>query len=226
MNRDWLHKRGQRKIVVFCNGWGMDSNPFRQLSSSDYDVLNLYNFNNIDPSGQDWSFLAGYSERILVGWSMGVWGGQRLFCSAKELFSRTIAINGTLCPIDSRYGISPELFAGTMEAWSEISREKFYRRACGIKSVSEIFLDCQPERSLKDQQNELGYYLDLADCIDPGESIYKEIVVSDKDRIVPTVNQIEYWGSSNVAVIKGSHFLFYRWKSWDSMLSEFNEFSL
>lgn len=225
MNLEWLHNKQRKKILIFCNGWGMDSAPFRAIESSDYDVLNLYDFDNILVEDHNWDFLDNYSERILLSWSMGVWAGQRLFCADPTIFSRKIAVNGTLCPVDRRYGIPRDLFTGTMEAWSELSREKFYRRACGSKSVSSIFLDCQPGRTLKEQQDELGYYLNHADCIDQRESIYTEIVIADKDRIVPTANQVEYWGCSNVAMINGSHFLFYTWKSWDDMLSELNSHS-
>ncbi len=225
MNIDWLHNHHRKKLIIFCNGWGMDSEPFRSIDSSDYDVLNLYNFKDFHVTDQCWDFFSRYAERILVGWSMGVWVGQRLFDSHKDLFSRTIAINGTLCPIDNRYGIPRDMFNGTMEAWSELSRQKFYSRLCGRRDVRSRFLESSPARTLTDQQDELKYYLDNVDCLEPAESIYNEIVVGDKDRIVPTDHQIEYWGSRNITIVRGSHFLFYTWKSWDHMMTEFNAYS-
>jgi len=219
MKLHWQYKMDRKKLLIFCSGWGMDEHPFMPLTSDDYDVALLYDYReSIECSGL-LDEVTSYSERVLMGWSMGVWGGQQLFSEHAALFDRAIAINGTLCPVNDRYGIPRELFAGTMAGWSELSRRKFYHRLAGNKDVERTFLCFQPKRTVVDQQQELAYYLNNADCIDPKKSMYREVIVSERDRIVPTANQLEYWGE-RVLQLAGGHFPFYRWSSWDEALRD------
>lgn len=197
----------------------MDFHPFVPLGSRDYDILHICDFSELSARNEVLTDIDPYSERILLSWSMGVWGGQRLFAGYAHLFARTIAVNGTLCPVDNHYGIPRELFAGTLSGWSELSRRKFYRRLTGGGAIEQKFLQYQPKRSLTDQQRELAYYLSDADCISRTQSIYREVLISDTDRIVPTVNQLSYWGKKNVQHV-GGHFPFYSWNDWDHLLSD------
>lgn len=223
MKYSWLHKEGRDRLLVFCNGWGMDPRPFLVLAASAYDVLNLYDFRNVRECGAPLDLLAEYDERLLLGWSMGVWAGQQLFAGHEQLFTRTIAVNGTLCPVDDRYGIPRKLFAGTMEGWSESARHRFYRRLCGEREVEERFLQNQPLRSLADQQDELAYYLETAGHLERERSIYREVVISAKDRIVPTAHQLAYWGEAGVVRLAGGHFPFYCWDCWDDLLKHVHD---
>lgn len=213
----WQYQKNRKKAVIFCNGWGMDCTPLRPLASQEYDILHLYDFRDMQDVDQILTEIAGYEQRILIGWSMGVWCGQNLFADHARLFSRTIAINGTLCPVHDRYGIPKDLFTGTMASWSEISRSKFYHRLAGGGEVERIFLRNQPQRALDSQQQELAYYLENTNCIAREKSIYREILVSDRDRIVPTANQREYWGNG-IVELTGGHFPFYQWPGWDELL--------
>lgn len=220
MRNTWLHgktARRRRHLLVFCNGWGMDGRPFRLLGTRDYDVLHLYDFRDFEGAKRVLDLAAGYDRRVLLGWSMGVWAGQRLFAHRPQSFTATIAVNGTLCPIDETRGIPRKLFAGTLENWSELTRRKFYHRLCGGGAVEDCFLKSSPARSLADQRQELAVYLETADCLGREQSIYRLAIVSDRDRIVPTANQLAFWGPE-VRMLAGSHFPFYRWSCWDDLL--------
>ncbi len=216
MKSCWQHRANREKLLVFCNGWGMDERPFLPLASRDLDVLHCYDFRQIDIDAV-LPEIGAYRERVLLSWSMGVWGGQQIFGESSEQFDRTIAVNGTLCPVDDRFGIPRNLFAGTLEGWSQITRQKFYRRLCGNGEIERRFLQHQPARSLADQRQELAYYLDAADCGKREQSIYREVVVAEKDRIVPTANQLAFWGE-RATMLADSHFPFYRWHCWDDLL--------
>lgn len=197
----------------------MDAHPFLPLASREYDVLHLFDFCELSAIAPVLAEIEPYSERILLSWSMGVWGGQQLFADHPHLFARTIAINGTLCPVDDQHGIPRELFAGTMRGWSEASRRKFFRRLTGGGAIEQQFLQHQPNRLLADQQRELACYLSAVDCIARERSIYQEVFISEHDKIMPTANQLSYWGESG-AMLGGGHFPFYRWQSWDQLLAD------
>ncbi len=218
MEVSWLHKGKNKKLIVFCNGWGMDGCPFVELASSDYDVCMFYDYRQIGGQLPIESDFWQYRQIHLISWSMGVWAGQKLFADKRHLLDRTIAVNGTLCPIDDNYGIPVQVYDATLARFSEATRLKFYQRMCREKSVIKRFLARQPERSVQDQAEELLTVKKMADCQESKRSIYREVLVSEQDFIVPTANQLNFWRHGSVTRLKGYHFPFYLWRSWDQLL--------
>jgi len=218
MKSSWLHKGKHKKLIVFCNGWGMDGCPFLGLKCAAYDVCMFYDYRRIiEQLPIDIAFHR-YEQVHLVSWSMGVWVGQKLFAEKQHLFNRTIAINGTLCPIDDRFGIPVQVYDGTLAGFSEAARLKFYRRMCREKRGIKRFLAQQPQRSVQDQAEELVVLREIVDCLDSEESIYREVLVSEQDFIVPTANQLNFWRQGLITRLTGYHFPFYLWQSWDQLL--------
>ena len=214
----WLHKHNRDRLLVFCNGWGMDGAPFAPLQARDIDVLMCYNYTSLTADCDLSALIGGYAEATLLAWSMGVWAGQRLFSSRPEVFQRRIAINGTLCPIHESLGIPLEIFSSTLEQFDEPARLKFYHRVCRDRRILERFLAHQPERQIDDQRRELASLLHNTDCLSADRAIYTDIIVADRDLIVPTVNQKRFWQHKNFHLINGYHFPFYRWPAWDDLL--------
>lgn len=220
MKRFWLHKKNNRDLIVFCNGWGMDEKPFLPLSAKKYDVCMLYDYSDLDGEFDLYRELnfENYGHLILIGWSMGVWAGQKLFASISGKFSRKIAINGTLCPVNDIFGIPVTIYDDTLVNFGEAARLKFYRRMCREKSNFDLFLASQPGRTLDSQRLELAALRVDTDCLSSQESIYDEIIVAENDWIIPTVNQNRFWQNQQIVHVPGFHFLFYRWQSWDQLL--------
>lgn len=221
MQRYWLHKSGCKDLIIFCNGWGMDERPFQLLKSDHYDVLCLYDYRQVDDFEEIDSLAEKYQQLYLIAWSMGVWVGQKIFSKKKlkkNLFERTIAINGTLCPRDDNYGIPLETFDGTLNSFTAKSRTKFYLRMCRQKKIFQSFLDMQPDRTVADQLEELRALRDAADCQPVCGSIYREIIISDHDLIMPTANQQKFWYNCSVVTVPGFHYIFNSWQSWDELL--------
>jgi pimeloyl-[acyl-carrier protein] methyl ester esterase len=218
MESSWLHKSGHKYLIVFCNGWGMDAWPFRSLTSTKYDVFMLYDYRQLASRHDIEAIAAEYEQVHLVSWSMGVWAGQKLFSDKKELFDRTIAINGTLCPINDSFGIPEKVFDATLAGFNEDAKLKFYKRMCRDKKNLSLFLASQPQRSLDDQSEELASLKKMVDCTPAKNSMYNEIIVSESDFIVPTANQSHYWQGRPLTTIAGFHFLFNLWQSWDQLL--------
>jgi pimeloyl-[acyl-carrier protein] methyl ester esterase len=130
---DWLGRGTGRDLIVFCNGWGMDRWPLSDLATDAFAVVVLSDYHRLD--GLDGletvrAELPCYQRRYLICWSMGVWAGQRLFAQDRGLFARWIAINGTLRPVDDRFGIPVDIFSATLEEFSSSILERFYRRMC------------------------------------------------------------------------------------------------
>lgn len=219
MQSSWLHKSDRNHLIVFCGGWGMDPYPFETVGAEDVDVLMLYDYGEpslpVDLDG----LVDRYARVTLVGWSMGVWVGQGLFAARASRLERAIAMNGTLCPVDDSFGIPVEIFRGTLENFNESSRAKFYQRMCKDRQIYKRFKEHQPQRTLESQRRELAVLLQGALCQhEPPRAIYDHIVVAERDFIMPTENQLRFWGAGNVFRCAGPHFLFYQWRSWDELL--------
>ena len=214
----WLHRHNRKALLIFCNGWGMDGCPFLPLRAQAIDVLMCYDYADLEVEMDLSSLIGGYDEAHLVGWSMGVWAGQHLFAAEAGCFQRKIAINGTLCPIHDRLGIPVGIFSSTLDNFNEATRLKFYRRMCRERGTLETFLAHQPERGIDNQRLELQRLLQATDCLSAEDSIYTDIVIAERDFILPTVNQQDFWRGQNVHILDGSHFLFYGWENWDDVL--------
>ncbi len=205
-------------LVVFFNGWGMDDRPFRPLDAEEYDVCMFFDYRTMEIDLNLEAVFTAYKEVILVSWSMGVWVGQKIFGRKKKLFTRTIAINGTLCPVDDNRGIPAKIYDDTLAEFGEKARKKFYRRMCREKTNLRKFLNNQPERSLAGQREELEILRKRSDCVPVGLSVYDEIIIAENDWIVPTRNQLYFWKNMAVVTLPGFHFLFYEWQSWDQLV--------
>lgn len=220
MKSKWLHKKKASGLIIFCNGWGMDEYPVRFLESDQYDVLMLYDYSSIVPDTDFQQLFVGYSSVVLVSWSMGVWAGQQLFAGCRDGFSTTIAINGTLCPIDDQYGIPEKTVRSTLENLDEKGRLKFYSRMFRDRELYGDFLNQQPRRSVADQKNELAALLETVVCKVEEDPIYTTAIVSSRDLIMPTKNQLRFWPEKRVTRVDGSHFLFYSYDSWDDLITK------
>jgi pimeloyl-[acyl-carrier protein] methyl ester esterase len=226
MKHIWLYKNQGNRLLVFCNGAGMDARPFVFLKASDLDVLCLYNYSDLTLSQDLIDALNGYDEISLIAWSMGVWAAQHLFPSIVQRFKHKIAVNGTHCPIHDRYGIPVEIFKATHAGYDGATRLKFYRRMCREREILDRFLAHQPQRSVDDQKQELGSLLAQTDCCPAQDSIFTDIIVSKNDSIVLTENQLQFWREKNVRLIDGTHFLFYDWNSWNTLLNDLGQNSI
>jgi len=215
---DWLARGDGRDLIVFCNGWGMDRWPLNGLATEPFDVVVLSDYHRFDGLDTVRAELPGYRRCYLICWSMGVWAGQRLFDQDRDLFERRIAINGTLRPVDDRFGIPVEIFSATLEEFSVSILQRFYRRMCKEPGVFAFFQNHRPQRSLADQREELAalQLVVMDETVTP--PLYDDVIISRNDLIIPTRNQQAFWQDQRVIEIDGCHYPFSRWQSWSDIL--------
>lgn len=223
MRSKWLHRKENRKLLLFCNGWGMDENPFVPLKSHEWNVLMFYDYTDLVSDQNLDSLFEDYSDIVLLGWSMGVWAGQQLFCSHRKQLHTALAVNGTLCPVDDRYGIPENVARATIEKFNKEQRRKFYHRMCREQETFHRFLKNQPTRSVESQKRELEYLFKTVGCKQQTKAVYNCVLVSDHDYIIPTANQLDFWPKSIIRKVSGYHFQFYAYQSWDEIIMEAGE---
>ena len=201
----------------------MDAEPIKHLASDNYEVLMLYDYSHLDCAIDIVQLMSAYETVSLVSWSMGVWAGQQLFAGCQHLLTSCIAINGTLCPVDNRYGIPVKTVQATLENFDEKQRLKFYYRMCRDRELYKKFIKNQPKRTVVDQKQELNHLLETAICKVQEKPVYSRAIIAEHDFIIPTQNQLQFWSKKIVKRVDGSHFLFYAYESWDELLAELKD---
>lgn len=208
MKQLWLNKQNNSKLIVFFNGWGMDEKVVSNLDIENYDIFQICDYINLDAISEDFS---NYAEKILVCWSMGVFVSNCYYDILKN-FDKKIAINGTIKPIDDNFGIPENIYDLMIENFNELTVKRFMKKM----TLSNIFEDYQ---SRKDE--ELKQELISIKNIKPKNTLkFDKVIVSLKDKIIPSKNQLNYWQNSDIALIEleAPHYIFDKYSKWSELL--------
>ena len=208
---------GHDSAILFFTGWGCDENCTSHLTSGKYDIITVYDYTDLSNASALTSRIRQYSKVYLISWAFGVKTVQKIL--SKELFSRKIAVNGTIDLIDKNFGILPEIFARTRNSLSEENLIRFYKNMT-LDHFSFFDLN-RPLRSFSSIKNELSL-LDksLVKC---DYDFYDEAFVSSRDLIIPSANQNSFWHTKcgiKPMKLDSPHYPFYMWNKWESILNE------
>jgi len=213
MQYHWLNKQNNKKLIVFFAGWSFDYKPFECLDCKNYDVLVLYDYNDLTlPKIEE-----AYDKKILITWSMGVFIAYLL----KEVlpkFDQKIAVNGTPYPVNNEFGIPQKTFDLTLKYAETGLQGKFYQNVFTNQEFLGKYLENPIERSIENRVSELVTLDKLIKTtkIEYDKKFYNKAIVGLSDKIIPTKNQLTFWGNLAKTVDCG-HFPFYNYKSWDEL---------
>lgn len=219
MKLRWLARAGAARLLVFFNGWGMDEWVVAGIAPPPAsDLLEIHDYTDLD-AGELECVLESYPSCSLVAWSFGVWAAAAVFAGLRRAPQRAVAINGTCRPIDEACGIPPRLFQATVERFSAASRDSFFRRMCADAETLASFRSRAPRRDLADQAAELrALGLGVAAAPVP-PSIFSQVVVGRRDRIMPPENQRRCWDTATaLKVLPIPHYPFFDLQSWEEIL--------
>ena len=207
MKYKWLNKKQNKKLIIFFNGWGMDENIVSHLGCDDFDVLMFFDYNTLN-SDFDFEKLETYQEKHLLAWSMGVMIGS-IFVDKIGTINNSIAINGSLKPIDEDFGIHPKIYDLTIKGFNEKGREKF------IKSMFSKDSDftCESSRKISEQHSEL---IALKEYKSNENFKYNKVLISDEDKIIPTKSQVKFWNIE--PNFESGHCPFLQFSKWSELL--------
>lgn len=216
MQYHWLNKKDEnKKLLIFFCGWSFDFKPFERLACDDYDVLMLYDYNDLSIPIE----ILGYEEYFLVTWSMGVFVAYLLKEKLPE-FKEKIAINGTPFPVDNEKGIPIKTFDLTLKYVETGLQGKFQRNLFKTEEDFQKYLQNPVARKIPNQASELVSLKKLIDETDVDyKKYYNRAIISDTDKIIPTRNQHNCWDNvCPVVVLNSGHFPFYDFESWNDIL--------
>jgi biotin synthesis protein BioG len=134
-----------------------------------------------------------------------------------------VALNGTPCPIDERYGIPKAVYEATVREFNETTRKKFFKRMCHSPETLRWFAPHQPQRPFEEQREEL-LAIQRFVMQQPQNSLpplFTCALISRHDRIMPTQHQIRYWrGTVDYRVIDSPHCAFRQWENWKEIFDD------
>ena len=230
MKQQFLSQQGSTRLILFFCGWGMDEHLLADLPTGECDLLCCFDYHDLT---FDVSMLEGYKEITVMAWSLGVWVASNVLPQKELPITYSIAVNGTLNPIDNEQGIPPHIFQGTIDHLDERGLRKFNRRMCNTAEEYEQFMKQASNRSVNDLKEELVCLRDLilngrekSDCTfkETGENdtvghtslsseeekpgwFWNRVYVSQTDRIFPCDNQLKAWqGIAPVETLSEGHY--------------------
>ena len=218
MKNKFINKANNEKLILFFNGWGMDELVVGHLDSEGFDICVFYHYDkdfNIDRN-----ILKDYKEIYLIAWSMGVWAASKSFQGLNINLKKSVAINGTLNPVNDLQGIPVDIFKGTIDYFSDRNKQKFDRRMLGSKLDFQKYQQITSTRTIEDQLSELELIYSLAQNNELGFS-FDKVLIGEQDLIFPSQNQRNYWtGRTEIKEIEGAHFPFFNYNTWAEIIQQ------
>jgi len=198
-----LQKRNSTDLLLFFAGWGMDENPFLEYLPEDKDCLICYDYRSLD---FDYSLISDYSKVQVIAWSMGVWAASYILRNNPFPVTESIAINGTIYPVDDERGIARQIFQGTLDGLNDQTLQKFRRRMCGSQEALNHFLAKAPKRSIADLREELRQIGEMSK--EPLNSSFQwgKAYIGRQDKIFLPANQQKAWAGTTTCLIDSGHY--------------------
>ena len=214
MQSHWLNKQNNNKLIIFFTGWSFDYKPFEFLNCEDFDVLIIYDYNDLELPQ-----IPEYKESFLISWSMGVYISYLLKDKLPK-FTKKNAINGTPFPVNDEYGIPLKPFILTLRHAKTGLERKFYQNIFNSEDEYTRYTKTQVERTIENRVSELNtLYSKIKSTEISYQNYFDTAIISNNDKIIPTKNQINFWeGKAEIKTVESGHFLYYNFTSWNEIL--------
>lgn len=201
MQQQFIIHQHHSHLILFFTGWGMDETPFLHYQPKDSDLHLCYDYRSL---AFDASELLRYERITLVAWSMGVWAASQVIPGSGLRMMQSIAINGTIYPIDDLRGIPTQVFQGTLLGLTDVTLQKFYRRMCSDKEALQLFLLIAPKRPVEELREELAAIGEQSLACPASTFHWQQALLGSHDRIFPPANQYAAWEATDTLVVMGS----------------------
>ncbi|KIC07857.1 biotin synthase [Leisingera sp. ANG-M1] len=199
----WLKQNQAAEAIVVFGGWAVGPEVFWHLDGPQ-DVLFASDYSSLDAELPD---LSGYERVSLLAWSFGVAAYAHWQAGRYDPFTRKVAVNGSLQPVNRGAGIPPAIFRKTVETLSLEAYQGFLTRVFGSPQEAEP-LDVEARR---------GELLAVERRGDAPQMRFDRIWISAQDKIFPPANLARAWAGQNVSQIDAAHAPFDRFKTWEAL---------
>lgn len=189
MKIDFLHTDPQNtRLILIFTGWSTGPEAGADISMDGWDVAVVHDFTELT---LDTSFLDTYYTVYLFAWSLGVFASSRLLPA--ERITAAFAVNGTLDPVDDRFGIPEAIYDGTADGLDARNLRKFRLRMLPDRSLISMFDEPDAAR-IENLRHQLREIREASASPRQVDSLpWVRAYVSKGDRIFPPANQTEAW---------------------------------
>lgn len=199
-------------LIVFFNGWGMDSTIF-----SDFPIPKNYNVKIVNfPYTVEIDY-SKYDKIYFAGWSFGCYYLTKFLIDNSEIRrDLVIAINGHGETI-GKNGINSKMFNLTLDTLNEENLLKFYENM----EITEKFKS--PRKSMELIKLELEEF--KRNYI-PLKNVFNRVLLGKRDKIIPFSKMKNYFLTENVEMelLECGHYPFEVLNSWEKIIGEKDEF--
>ncbi len=200
---------GNGSLMIFFAGWSLSPESLNNFRPAGWDILFIYNYKELSFPVEAVAALTEYSRFSLIAHSFGV-AVAHSFIGRLPKMEATIAVCGTLQPINDKYGIPHKIFDLTVKSIGREGFELFNKRMCGDNIKNFI-----PSSLLFSEQVDalklLGDTFKDSEASLEDKSLWSVAVICMKDEIIPVDSQVAFWGDSSAEVVgfkTQSHFPF------------------
>lgn len=195
MKSCWIKKEGNKNLILMFGGWACDEDMFKHIEFNGYDMLSFFDYSD-DLTSVKIDDYNNYDKVTILAWSFGVWVADFLY--SKNILpniSHAYALNGTLKPINDKYGIKEKSFMLTVKGLERVGLSKFYERICSDMPINVC------KRDIKIQISELKN-LQLLSTVSYGSTLkWDGALVGGRDTIFPAENIENFWIDRGVKVV-------------------------
>ena len=205
MQQQWLKcQSGATELIVVFGGWAIGPSVFAHLTT-DADILYLNEYSTLDYALPD---LSAYKSRTLVAWSFGVASYGHWQQDHHDPFTRKIALNGSMSPVDRRTGIAPKIMQQTIDTLSQDSFQTFLNRC---------FNTPQPPHPIDVPARRAELIAIQARGSANKKLSWDRVWISGQDRIFSAANMARAWPDATL-LPDAAHVPFSTWTSWHEVL--------
>lgn len=207
----WINKKGNKKLTVFFNGWGMDEKSVQHMDSADFDIVVFFDYRNTDTDENIFDEINKYKEVYVAGWSMGVMMSTLFENKINDIISK-IAIAGTPVPIDDKFGIPTKIYNLTANNFNDLSKKKFLRNMFAVDNSKFI------NRTTEELKEELIAQKSYKAI----ETSFTKAIIPTSDKVIPTQNQFNYWEKkpdTKIQTVECGHYPFFAIRNWSEIIN-------
>lgn len=203
------------RLLIFFAGFYTDNNCFMEFDNKKSDILFIYDYSDLNFDEIAYFDFTPYVEINLIAYSYGVFAANLAADFLPEI-NNSVAISGTIFPIDENYGIKPKIYDLMLNSFNldviQNFKNKMEMNSGGIIQNSKREIE-----NLKLELINIKNYV-LNNKIKENFEFCK-VIITKKDRIIPYLAQKNFWeGHRNVYELDLGHFPFFNFKDFDEIL--------
>ncbi len=203
------------RLLIFFAGFYTDNNCFMEFDNKKSDILFIYDYSDLNFDEIAYFDFTPYVEINLIAYSYGVFAANLAADFLPEI-NNSVAISGTIFPIDENYGIKPKIYDLMLNSFNldviQNFKNKMEMNSGGIIQNSK--------REIENLKSELMNIKNFVLNNEIKENFeFSKVIITKKDRIIPYLAQKSFWeGHRNVYELDLGHFPFFNFKNFDEIL--------